>query len=303
MDTASFVRLLGLAAIWGASFLFMRIGVPVLGPVWTIAGRVACAALFLLAVGVVLGKRLEARTHWRHYLVLGLLNSALPFMLFGFAAQTLSASLLSVLNATAPISGAVIAAIASRRMLPARMLVGLALGVAGVALLVGFDRSTLQPNAGIAVFAAVGAAFSYGLASVYTRVAPNVDAFANANGSMWAAVVLTAPAVAFFPALEAPSIGVVASVVALGVVCSGIAYLLYFRLIADIGPASALTVTFLIPLFGVLWGRLFLGEVVGWYTFVGSLTVLLGTALVTGFSPRALFAKKPMVADDVAAAP
>lgn len=290
MDLASFIRLVALAAIWGASFLFMRIAVPSLGPVWLIAARVGSAALFLWAVGALLGKRLDLRHHWRHYLLLGALNSALPFLLYGYAAQTLSASLMSVLNATAPISGAVVAAVAARRMLPARTLLGLALGVAGVALLVGLDPPA--PGAAGAVLAGLGAAFCYGVASVYAKSAPKVDAFANAHGAMGAATLLAAPALPFFPAAAAPSAGVIAAVLALGVVCSGMAYLLYFRLIDDLGPAPALTVTFLIPVFGVLWGSLFLGERIGWHTLAGGLTVLAGTALVTGFSPRTAFAGK-----------
>jgi drug/metabolite transporter (DMT)-like permease len=109
---------------------------------------------------------------------------------------------------------------------------------------------------------------------------------------MWAAALLIAPAVPFFPASAVPGVGITAAVLALGILCTGIAYLLYFRLVADLDAASALTVTFLIPVFGVLWGFMFLGEVVGWYTVAGSVTVIIGTALVTGFSPRNLFAKK-----------
>ena len=109
---------------------------------------------------------------------------------------------------------------------------------------------------------------------------------------MWTAALLITPAVPFFPASSTPSIGIIAAVLALGIVCTGIAYLLYFRLIADLGAASALTVTFLIPVFGVLWGYLFLGEAVGWHTVAGSVTVIIGTVLVTGFSIGNLFAKK-----------
>ncbi len=292
MPPASLLRLIVLAAIWGASFVFMRIGVAALGPAWLIVGRVVSAALFLGAVGLLLRKRLGLRAHWRHYLVLGALNSAIPFLLIGYAAQTLTAALMSVLNATAPIFGALIGSIALRRMPPATTLVGLALGVGGVALLVGFDTRGMAPGALIAVCATAGAAFCYGLASVYAKAAPKVDSFANAHGTMVAAALLCTPALAFSPSPAMPSAGVVAAVLALGVVCSGVAYLLYFRLIDEVGATPALSVTFLIPVFGVLWGHLFLGEVVGWHTLAGALAVLIGTALVTGFSPRELFARK-----------
>ncbi len=159
----------------------------------------------------------------------------------------------------------------------------------------GFDRVALRPGAGLAVAAGVAAAFSYGLASVYAKSAPKVDSFANAHGCMWAATLLLAPAVPFFPAHAAPGPGVVAAVLALGVLCSGVAYLLYFRLIDELGPAPALTVTFLIPLFGVLWGSVFLGEPVGWHTLAGGLTVLAGTALVTGYTPRSLWSTEAAI--------
>lgn len=292
MNNASLIRLLVLAAIWGASFLFLRIGAPVLGPALLIEGRLILAALFLLAVGMALGKRLEIRRHWRHYLVLGLLNSALPFLLLAFAARSLSASLLSILNASSPIWGALIAAGWSGSGLKAREISGLALGIAGVGLLVGFDAATPQPGAGAAIAAALGAAASYGSASVYAKSAQAVEPFANAHGSMWAAALLATGALPFFPLVARPDAGVIAALIALGVLCSGVAYLLYFRLVADLGPAPALTVTFLIPVFGVLWGHLFLGEAVGWHTLAGVAIVIAGTALSTGFSLGAAFSGK-----------
>ena len=110
--------------------------------------------------------------------------------------------------------------------------------------------------------------------------------FANVHGSMWASTLLVIPALAFFPAPGAPTFGAMAATLALGVVCTGMAYIVYFKLIEDVGTTSALTVTFFNPIFGILWGALFLGEIVGWYTVAGAGIVILGTALVTGFTPR-----------------
>jgi drug/metabolite transporter (DMT)-like permease len=294
MNTNNLLRLVLLAAIWGGSFLFMRIGAPVLGPAVLIEYRVLFAALFLAVFGWVLKKRLHLREHWRHYLILGLFNSALPFLLFAFAARTLSASVLAVLNATTPMWGALLGAAWSRQRIGARTALGLVLGTAGVGLLVGFDTVSSRPGAGIAVAAVLVAAFSYGVASLYAKLARSVEPFANAHGSMWAAALLVVPALPFFPAPAQPTVGIMAAVLALGILCSGIAYLLYFRLIAEVGATSALTVTFLSPLFGILWGVLFLGEKVGWYTVAGSAIVLVGTALVTGLVPR--FGRTPAVA-------
>ena len=283
MSTTNFLRLVFLAAIWGSSFLFMRICAPVLGPAVLIEYRVLLAAIFLLVVATLLKKPLGLRRYWKHYLILGLFNSAFPFLMFAFAARTLSASVLSVLNATAPMFGALITALWARQAISARTALGLVLGTAGVALLVGFDHVSARPGAGWAIAAALVAAFSYSVASAYTRTAVSVDPFTNAHGSMWASALLVLPLLPLFPAPGTPTIGIMGATLALGVLCSAIAYIIYFRLIADIGTTSALTVTFLSPLFGILWGTLFLHEVVGWYTIAGAAIVLTGTALVTGF--------------------
>lgn len=283
MNTANLIRLFVLAAIWGCSFLFMRLAAPVLGPAVLIEYRLAFAAVFLFLVALVLRKHLHVRANWGHYLILGFFNCALPFFLFAFAARTLSASVLSVLNATAPMWGALLGAIWTRKGVSLGTAAGLVLGTAGVALLVGFDHVAARPGAGVAVAAALIAAFCYGVASLYAKTAKSVEPFANAHGSMWAAAILIVPLLPFFPSPGTPTIGIMSATLALGIVCSGIAYILYFKLIEEVGTTSALTVTFLTPVFGILWGALFLGEVVGWYTVVGSAIVLLGTALVTGF--------------------
>lgn len=290
MNTASLFRLFLLSAIWGASFLFLRIGAPALGPALLIFYRVGLAALFLLLVGLYLKKTLNSRQHWRHFLMLGFFNSALPFLLFAFAAKTVSASLLSILNATAPIWAAVIGVLGMQKRLAAKPLAGLLLGVVGVAVLAGVETLSLPAGGGLAVAAGIAASACYGIASIYANSAKSVEAFANAHGSMWAATLLTIPVALFAPQSDAVAdVRVMGAVVALGVVCSGVAYLLYFRLIGEIGAASALTVTFLIPLFGVLWGVLFLDERIGWHTLAGCFAILVGTALVTGFSWRAVF--------------
>jgi drug/metabolite transporter (DMT)-like permease len=178
------------------------------------------------------------------------------------------------------------------RALPApRVVLGLLLGIAGVTVLASFDAMMVEPGAVVALLAGLGGSVSYGVASIYAKSAPGVDPFANALGSMASASFILVPLVPFFPANAASGPLVVASVAALGVLCSGVAYLLYFRLIADLGPASALTVTFLIPVFGVLWGTLFLHEPVGVHTLAGASIVVVGTALVTGFAPRMLLAR------------
>jgi drug/metabolite transporter (DMT)-like permease len=301
MSTAHLFQLVLLAAIWGASFLFMRVAVPALGPVWLIEWRVLLGALLLALAARWFRHSLALRTHWRHYLVLGLFNSALPFVLFAWAAQTLTASLLSVVNATAPIWGAVIAWAWSREPLKGRTALGLALGVAGVALLMGLDPAMLKPGSGWVLAIVLLAPCCYAIASHYAKSAGNgLTPYANAHGSMWAATALLWPVLPFaghapMPETATPLL-VWGAVLGLGLLCTGVAYLMYFRLVAALGAASALTVTFLIPVFGILWGHLFLGEAVGWQTLGGALVVLTGTALVTGFDPRTLWARKESTA-------
>jgi len=292
MQVRDFLRLLLLAAIWGASFLFIRLAVPAFGPALLMAGRVGLAALFLAVMAWLWRKPLWLSGNIRHYLILGLINSALPFLLFAYAAHWLTASVLSVLNATAPIWGAVLGVLFFRQPLSLKLVCGLLLGVSGVAILVGFDAVVLQPNAVVAIAAAAGAACCYGLATHYTRRAAAVEPFANAHGSMWAAFCWLLPLALLQPPATVPSLLQGIALLLLGVLCTGIAYLLYFALVRDIGATPTLTVTFLIPVFGVSWGALFLGETVGWHTLAGALTVLCGTALVTGFSLSNLWQQK-----------
>lgn len=284
MNSASIIRLVLLAAIWGGSFLFMKIAAPVLGAPIVAELRVFFAAAFLLVMAVFLRKPIQLIEHWRHYLIIGFLNSALPFLLFSYAALNLTASMLSILNATAPIWGAVCVALWDRKLFSVKTLIGLLLGVIGVSVLLGFDPILLEEKNYPYILAAVGAAICYGVASTYAKHAKTVNAFNNAHGSMWGAALVLLPIIPFFPVHEIPELDVITAILVLGVVCSGIAYLLYFRLIKDVGATSALTVTFLIPLFGVLWGTLFLNESVGWHTMVGTMIIICGTALVMGFS-------------------
>ena len=292
MSASSVVRLLILSAIWGGSFIFIRIAVPALGPVALMELRVLFAAVFLAGVAYFWRSLLAIGAHWKHYLILGFFNSALPFLLFGYAALSLPASLLAILNATAPLWSTLIGTLWLRQRLSPKTFAGLCLGVLGVTLLVGLDPAMLAPGATLAAAAALGAAFCYGIASLYAKQARSVEPLANAHGSMWAAALWLLPPAFFFMPATLPGQDILLAVAVLGVVCSGVAYLLYFRLIAEIGAAPALTVTFLIPLFGVLWGWLFLAESVGWHTLAGALIVIIGTALVTGFSPRLLFPEK-----------
>ncbi|MBV2129951.1 DMT family transporter [Arsukibacterium indicum] len=289
MAVASIIRLLCLAAIWGASFLFMRVAVADFGPAWLMFGRVLLASVFLAAVALVYKRSLPVRQYAGHFMLLSFFNTALPFLLFAYAAQTLTASLLAVLNATAPLWGAIIGVLFFRQTMTLKVMLGLILGISGVAILVGFDDVVADRAALPAIAAAAGAACCYGIATWYTRLARPVPAFSNAHGNMWGATLWLVPLLWFIPVpVTEPATQSFLAVLALGILCTGVAYLLYFRLVQDLGATPTLTVTFLIPVFGVIWGHLFLQETIGWHTLAGAGIVIAGTMLVTGFSVSAL---------------
>jgi drug/metabolite transporter (DMT)-like permease len=284
-DTA---RLMLLAGLWGGSFAFMRVAVPALGPLWLAFSRVALAFTALFALALVRRSVPPLFAHWRGYLVIGTVNSALPFALFCFAEQYISASAAAILNATSPFFGALVAALWLEEALTLRKVAGMALGLAGVVVLVGWQPEPLSGTMLWATLACLAAAFCYGIASVYAkRRMAAVPSSAVALYSQLAATVVLAPALCFVPPPRVPLTPLVAAnVLALALASTAFAYLLYFRLIATIGPARALTVTFLIPLFGVLWGFLFLGEPIAMNTLSGCALIVAGTWIVARIAPQ-----------------
>jgi drug/metabolite transporter (DMT)-like permease len=274
-----------LAALWGGSFLFMRIGAPEFGAVALVAVRVALAAAALLPLLALRGQLNELAVHWKPIAIVGVLNSALPFLLFTYAALSINAGLSAVFNATAPLWGALVAWLWLADKPGASRTLGLAIGFAGVAWL-AWDKASFKAGAestGLAVIACLAATLCYGIGANYTkRTLHAASPLAVAAGSQAAAsVALLLPAVLWWPSTT-PSAASWWGVLVLGVVCTGIAYLLYFRLIAHVGPAKAIAVTYLIPLFGVLWGGLFLGEAVTPVMVGAGVVILAGTALATG---------------------
>lgn len=270
-------RLVLLAAIWGASFLFTRVVAPAIGPVATADSRMLIGGGALAIYFAAVGFDPQYRRFAGQYALVGMLNSGLPFLLYSYAALELSAGMLSVLNATSPMWGALMAALLLRERLSVRRGAGLALGVAGVALLARPEGA----SGAAAIAAGLGGAFLYGLSGVYLRRwASHVPARGMAVGTQLAAGLLVLPLLLAAPPEAPPAPHIVANVIALGLLCSAVAYVLYFRLIADIGAAGALTVTYLIPAFGVLWGMLFLGETVSAAMLAGALLVVIGTVFV-----------------------
>ncbi len=275
--------LLLLSAIWGGSFLFIRIAAPVLGPVVLIALRVLIAGIALLLYSIFTRQKLELRKRWLHYLVIGIINSAIPFTLIATTELYLTAGFAAILNATTPLFGAIVAAIWIKEVLTARKVIGLLLGLVGVGVLVGWSALPFSTILIFSVAASLFAAAFYGLGSVYTKVyVRGANPVALTTCSQLGAGLCLLPLVPIFPVPHTPSLTVIVAVASLALLCTGIAYLIYFQLIENIGPTRTLTVTFLAPIFGVLWGVLFLNEVLTWSIVVGFGIILVGTGFVTG---------------------
>jgi len=297
MNSKNLLQLLVLAALWGASFLFIRVGVTDFGVAPLMALRVGIGALFLLIVlfarRPVRQSLATLRSRALPLVVVGILNSAAPFCLFAYAELTLSAGVTSVINATTPLWGALVAFLWLKDRLSALRSVGLVIGFLGVLMLVWDQIATPHGGAAtpltaaLAAGAALGATLLYGIAANYTkRYLTGVDALTVAAGTMTGATVVLLPlAVIFWPAAPV-SRHAWGAVTALGVACTGVAYMLFFHLLATIGPARAITVTFVIPIFGILWGALFLGESVSPGMLEGCVVILIGTALATGVIKR-----------------
>jgi drug/metabolite transporter (DMT)-like permease len=276
-----------LAAIWGASFLFMRIATVEFGAVPTAAVRVGIAAAFLWPLLLLRGLGSQLRRHWKPVFTIGLLNSGIPFALFSFALLSITTGLSAVLNATVPLFGALIAWGWLKDRPTLSRCVGLAIGFLGVALL-AWDKASFKPDAsgyapGWAVLACLLACVCYGIAASATkRYLSGLPALVTATGSqMGATLGLALPALWFWPA-RMPGLHAWLATLALGVVCTGIAYILYFRLIEQAGPPRALAVTFVVPVFAVLYGVLFLGETVTRWMLFCAAVIVCGTALATG---------------------
>jgi len=259
------------------------VAAPELGPIPLMALRVGIAAALLFPALALTRGTGDLRGRLIPVAVVGVLNSALPFCLFAYASLSVTAGLASIVNATSPLWGGLVAHLWLKDRLTPSRVAGLVVGFSGVAFLV-WGRASFKPGgAGLAVVAALLATLSYGVAASYAkRYLAGVNPLALAAGSQVAAAALLLPLAALLWPAGPVSGRAWWSVALLGSFCTAAAYVLYFRLIASIGPARAISVTFLIPAFAILWGALFLGEAVTGRMLAGAAVVLVGTALATG---------------------
>jgi drug/metabolite transporter (DMT)-like permease len=274
--------LLLLSAIWGSSFLFIKLGVDALEPSVVVLGRLVVGVLVLLPLLAGRGGLAPLRGFVRPLLVLGLLNNAIPFWLLGFAETRIDSGLTAIIQAAAPILTVVLASrIDPTQRVRGIRLAGIALGFVGVALLVGVQEGGQV----LAALAVVGTALCYAASVLYAgRTVRGLPALQASIGQLASAAVMVTPFALLQLPSEAPSTKAIAAVVALGALGSGLAYLLYFALIASAGASRAILVTYLVPAFAVVYGAVFLDESISTTALVGLGLVLGGTAVATGLA-------------------
>lgn len=287
MSRADIIRLVTLAAIWGASFLFMRILSPAIGALLTVELRLLLGGLALVAGLSARGFHFDWRSHWKVYFITGAINSALPFCLYAYAALHMPASYLAILNSSTPLFGAIFAALWLGEALTLQKGVGLVMGSLGVALVAGTGAAGMDSSFVSAACACLGGSACYALAGVYMKKrATGIKPAGMAACSQLAAAAILLPSFLYWPDAAVFTQQVTISIILLSLLCSGVAYLLYFGLIASAGPSKALTVTFLVPGFGMVWGALLLHETITHSMLAGLALIIAGTACVIGLFKR-----------------
>lgn len=276
------VLLLLVSAIWGSAFMFYAYLTPIFGVFLTVAARLLIAGVVLVVLFSLQKRPLAFRSSWRIFLAVGVLNSAIPFVLYSWAALRIPSSVEVVLNALTPVFGALFSYFLLGERLTGRKTGGMVLGFAGVVLIAGLGPFPLTFETVLACLACLAATASYALAAIYIRRrASHLSASQNAAGSQLLAGLLLLPLAPFGLPSEPISLFAVGVLVLFAVLCSAVAYLLYYRLVELAGPTTALAVTFPMPIFGFVWGALLLGEQLTLGMVGGTALVLLGMFLMT----------------------
>jgi drug/metabolite transporter (DMT)-like permease len=280
-----------LAATWGSSFMFTRLALVDFGALPSAGMRVLIGAVVLLLILAFKRQLPTLGLHWRKTFFVGLLNSAVPFACFAWALLVITTGLSAILNATVPLFGALIAWVWLKDRPSGTRALGLVIGFAGVVML-AWSKASFKPDAsgtavgissGLAVLACLLACVFYGIAASFTKVhLGKIPPLVTATGSQCGATLaLVVPMVWLWPA-QNPGLSAWLAMLVSGVFCTGLAYVLYFRLIGRVGPAKAMTVTFLIPVFAVVFGVVFLGEAVTLWMLLCGVVIVCGTALSAG---------------------
>ena len=275
-------RWLLLATLWSLQYIFMRMSVPTFGTPIVADARAIFSAIFLVPwMLFVLRQEIGLRPHWRDYLWVALVNNVFPFLCFAYAATGLPASYLAVVNGMVPLWSAVIAAPVLKERLGAHRVAGFVLGIGGVALIVNLGPIELNAHTISASIAAMAGAFFWGWAGVVIRQRTGrAPAMGLATGSILFCALILSPAWVQVPPASTWTPTSLFGLVALGLLCSGLAYLPFFTLVRDIGPTRTLTVGLAVPVLGIFWGWLLLGETITAPMLAGAALVLVALGLV-----------------------
>lgn len=287
MSRLDFFKLILLAAIWGGSFLFMRVAAPELGPIVLVWLRVAIASLLFSPLLFKRSIFRELCANPGKMFIVGIFNAALPWCLLTYAVLSLEAGFTSLLNAATPIFAALIGFFWLRISLTRWQILGLIIGVSGVAILAGDQFSFEEGGSGPSILAALGATVSYGWVSQFIkRHMSDLSPWSITTGNLFTATLLLTPfAITRIPE-HLPSWPAMGCAVALAVLSTALAFLLLFDLLSRSGATATTTVTFIIPIFGVLFGAIFLMEEVTMRIIAGMAVALTGAALTTKLIPR-----------------
>ena len=272
--------------MWGASYLFMRYAVPHLGPVLMIELRVLVAGLLLAAFVYATGNRIDWRSHWRAWLFVGAIGLALPFALIAEALTAIDASTAAILNALSPLWATLFAAIWIRDPITPAKTVGIFLCLAGTAVLVGWTPTPMTHRELLAASMSVAATALYGYTIVFTKLKlKGASPMATSAATLLFAALAMLPFTPLDKNLHAVPALAWWALAGLAIVSTTVAFIFYYRLIADVGPVKAITVTLLVPVFGMIWGVIFLGEPVTPGRLAGCAIILFGCALILGLVP------------------
>ncbi|WP_294764718.1 DMT family transporter [uncultured Rhodoferax sp.] len=285
MKTKYFLQLIALSALWGASFLFIRIASPVFGPNVLALLRVSLATVTLTLL-MRLMRQPWAWAQWRTLALIGALSVACPFLLFAWAGLNLPAGYSALLNSTAVIFGMFASARMKEDTVTPKKLLGCACGFLGVALIVSLGPVQPTLRVVLAVLACVAASASYGFSTPITkRAVGQMQPLQIAVGIHVFAFLMLLPGAAWSLPQAGFSLAALGAVAVMGVATSGLAYWAHLRILRHVTPVAAMSPIFMVPVFGVLWGHLFLGEALGSGLLLGGTLVLLASALITGFNP------------------
>lgn len=285
MSGAEWAMLLTLSVIWGASFFFMKVAVQEVSFLAVVASRIVLGALFLW--GVALATRMAVPRDpklWRAYALLGVTNNLIPFGLIAFGQTALPSGVAAILNASTPLWTVLLAHVVTvDERLTAPRLAGVVIGVAGVALIVGPQAIHGAAGAWLPSLAIVCAAVSYAGSAIFARRFRGQPPLITSAAQLSVSALISAPTLLLIEGLPPlPSPHVLGALLGVGVLSTGVAFLLFFRILAGAGATNAVLVTFLVPVSAILLGALFLGEVLHLRDFAGMAAIALGLAAIDG---------------------